>query len=159
MSFLADCNTQKKLWAYIHGNYYDKSHKFKGQYDPSLGKSISAIRDDYLSKLDDDNEDFKIALMDRQNGYWTKWEKYPGLTWGFKKVEYGKGHTELKAAIKLRKKIWEWMKEKGFESCVPAVSGNQRIHPRPPAYFEYQIKTAATTSGIRIIRNISKRLK
>ena len=32
--------------------------------------------------------------------------------------------TELKAAIKLRKKIWEWMKEKGFESCVPAVSGN-----------------------------------
>jgi len=32
--------------------------------------------------------------------------------------------TELKAAIKLRKQIWEWMKEKGFESCVPAVSGN-----------------------------------
>ena len=32
--------------------------------------------------------------------------------------------TELKAAIKLRKKIWEWMKEKGFTYCVPAVSGN-----------------------------------
>ena len=31
---------------------------------------------------------------------------------------------ELKAAIKIRKKIWEWMKKKGFEYCVPAVSGN-----------------------------------
>ena len=31
---------------------------------------------------------------------------------------------ELKAAIKLRKKIWEWMKKKGFKDCVPAVSGN-----------------------------------
>lgn len=32
--------------------------------------------------------------------------------------------TELKAAIKLLKQIWEWLKKKGFEYCVPAVSGN-----------------------------------
>jgi len=62
MGFIAHQQVKYKLWDYILGN-------------PKM--SIATDRYYYLDELNH-QEKLKIALMDRDNGYWTKWGTFPG---------------------------------------------------------------------------------
>lgn len=62
MSFIAHPHTNYKLWDYIMGN---------------PGMSIDEDRYSHLLKISR-GDNFKIALMDRDSGFWTKWVPFPG---------------------------------------------------------------------------------
>lgn len=62
MSFIAHSHTNYKLWDYILGN-------------PKM--SIASDRYSYLMKISNENN-LKIALMDRDTKMWTKWVPFPG---------------------------------------------------------------------------------
>jgi len=62
MVFIANQNTNYKIWDYILGN---------------LKMSIATDRYYYLDNLNN-KQKLKIALMDRENNHWTKWGEFPG---------------------------------------------------------------------------------
>ena len=62
MVFIANQNKDYKLWDYILGN---------------TKMSIATDRYYYLDRLNN-KQKLKIALMDRDNSYWTKWVEFPG---------------------------------------------------------------------------------
>lgn len=85
MAFVANEHLNFELWEYIFGN---------------LQMSIAMDRYYYLENLNKKNS-IKIALMDPETKYWTKWVSFPGPLW--QNNQYGS--SGLNAAVDVHRSI------------------------------------------------------